>query len=72
MIVLLLGYAAIGFLLAVGFAFVSTSVESSNPPPKAKLFLGLHQSRRIVFRLSGLFTTGEILVQKLDWMVLAI
>ncbi len=53
----LLTYAAIGVALIVGFAFLSPAVEAtrdeSRPPPKA--VLGLHESRRTVFKLSLLF-----------------
>src|SRR5947209_17562211 len=53
----LLAYAGIGVALVVGFAFLSPAVEAtrdeSGPPPKT--VLGLHESRRVVFRLSLLF-----------------
>jgi MFS family permease len=53
----LLAYAVIGVALIVGFALLSSAVEAardeSRPPPKA--VLGLHESRRTVFRLSLLF-----------------
>lgn len=48
-------YAGIGLLLALGFALVSPKVEAQSAPSRARLFLGLHRSRRIVFKLSGLF-----------------
>ena len=53
----LLAYAGIGVALMVGFAFLSSAVEptrdESRPPPKT--VLGLHESRRVVFKLSLLF-----------------
>ena len=53
----LLAYAGIGVALIGGFALLSPAVEAtrdqSRPPPKA--VLGLHESRRVVFKLSLLF-----------------
>ncbi len=53
----LLTYAGIGVALVAGFAFLSSAVEptrdQSRPPPRA--VLGLHESRRVVFKLSLLF-----------------
>jgi MFS family permease len=53
----LLAYAGIGVALVGGFAFLSPAVEAardeSGPPPKT--VLGLHESRRTVFKLSLLF-----------------
>ena len=53
----LLAYAGIGVALIVGFSFLSSVIEATRdesvPPPKA--VLGLHESRRIVFKLSLLF-----------------
>jgi MFS family permease len=52
----LLAYSAIGLLLIVGFTFVSRAVESmTTTTPGATLFLGLHRSRGIVFKMSALF-----------------
>ena len=57
--VVLFGYAALGLLLALFFARLTSRVEVSvgesavaNPPAA---FLGLHRSRGVVFRLAGLF-----------------
>src|SRR5947209_3020309 len=51
---ILLAYAGIGVALIGGFALLSSAVEAtrdeSRPPPKA--VLGLHKSRRTVFKLS--------------------
>jgi MFS family permease len=52
---ILVGYAAIGLVMAGGFALVSRNVEASTAAPGAKLLLGLHRSRGIVLRLSTLF-----------------
>lgn len=53
----LLAYAGIGVALIVGFSFLSTAIEptrdESIPPPRA--VLGLHESKRTVFKLSLLF-----------------
>ena len=53
---ILIAYAAIGLVLAVAFSFVSNGVE----PPRQHAdrpiaFLGLHQSRGIILKLSTLF-----------------
>lgn len=52
----LLAYAGIGVVLIFGFALLSSAVEAtrdeSRPP---KVVLGLHESRRTVFKLSLLF-----------------
>ena len=52
---ILVGYAAIGVLLVAGFSLVSRQVESTAVAHPTALFLGLHRSRGIVFRLSALF-----------------
>lgn len=57
---LVIAYGAIGLLLALGFALVSKAVEltpAKHPAVQAqvKRRLGLHQSRGVVLRLSGLF-----------------
>ena len=53
----LLTYAGIGVALIGGFSLLSSAIETtrdeSRPPPKA--VLGLHKSRRTVFKLSLLF-----------------
>jgi MFS family permease len=51
-------YAGIGVALAGGFALLSPAIEvraGSEPAPPKKTVLGLHQSRKIVIRLSLLF-----------------
>ncbi|MBI3922232.1 MAG: MFS transporter [Armatimonadetes bacterium] len=52
-----IGYAAVGILLAALFARLSPAVEApaTNHPPDFKTRFGLHRSRGVVFRLSGLF-----------------
>ncbi|HZQ47514.1 MAG TPA: MFS transporter, partial [Verrucomicrobiae bacterium] len=56
---ILLVYAAVGLLLAILFSRLSAAVEpeKSRHPDQLKLktFLGLHGSRKVVFRLSALF-----------------
>lgn len=53
----LLAYAGIGVALIAGFALLSPAIEATRekslPPPKT--VLGLHESRRTVFKLSLLF-----------------
>ena len=55
----LLTYAVIGGVLALIFTSLSTAIELRTdeqvPPEKEGLFLGLHRSRGVVFRLSMLF-----------------
>jgi MFS family permease len=51
----ILGYAACGVALVVLFLFLSPAVEVSGPAPAAGRVLGLHQSRGVVLKLSGLF-----------------
>jgi MFS family permease len=57
-----IGYAAMGLILAVLFTRLSSAVEaprSADPPDlsrKPKTFFGLHRSRGVVFKLSGLFS----------------
>jgi MFS family permease len=53
---ILVGYAAIGILLALGFARLSPAVEVDRTAPRPTGRLGLHRSRRAVFTLSALFS----------------
>ena len=65
------GYASVGLLLLLAFLALSPAVE----PPRtataqpARLFLGLHKSRAIVFKLSALFAldafAGAFVVQSI-------
>jgi MFS family permease len=53
---ILVGYAGIGLLLALVFSRLSPAAEAASPQgDRPSAFLGLHQSRRIVFKLSSLF-----------------
>jgi len=58
----LLAYAGIGVALIGGFSLLSSAVEAareeSRPPPK--VVLGLHESRRTVFKLSLLFALDAL------------
>jgi len=53
----ILAYATVGIILAMLFAIVSPAVETNpaNAPSAASRRFGLHQSRNVVLRLSGLF-----------------
>jgi MFS family permease len=53
--VILLLYALLGGLLIILFSRVSASVEVVDQPPVMASRLGLHRSRGVVLRLSGLF-----------------
>jgi MFS family permease len=68
--VLLGGYSLGGAVLIVLFLLLSPAVELSHvDQPPQKLFLGLHRSRSVVLRLSGLFAmdafAGALIVQSL-------
>jgi len=54
---LVVAYAIVGVFLAVGFTFLSRAAELPNTEKvvEQKLWLGLHQSRAVVLRLSALF-----------------
>jgi MFS family permease len=52
---LILGYAACGVLLALAFPFVSAAVEAPPAPVPGARF-GLHRSRKVVLKLSALFS----------------
>ena len=57
-----IGYAAIGLVLAFLFSRLSSVVEAPrvshpySPPSDTKRLLGLHKSRKVVFKLSALFS----------------
>jgi MFS family permease len=53
---ILVAYAGIGLVLALIFSRVSSAVEPATPQTnRPSAFLGLHTSRRIVFKISSLF-----------------
>ena len=60
--VIIVAYAAGGVMLGILFSRLSRRIEVSHPsghsglPEGGKPFLGLHKSKRIVFRLSALFS----------------
>ncbi|MGE5174512.1 MAG: MFS transporter [Betaproteobacteria bacterium] len=49
------GYAACGIILIFIFLNLSPSVEAAATVPSTRRVLGLHDSRRVVMKLSGLF-----------------
>jgi len=57
-----IGYAAMGLVLAFLFSRLSSVVEAPrvshpfSPPSDTKRLLGLHKSRKVVFKLSALFS----------------
>jgi MFS family permease len=59
---IVMGYAAIGALLGLLFLQLSHAIEaqegaaSNRAGPKPRTLLGLHKSRRVVFKLSALFS----------------
>lgn len=58
----LLAYAGIGLALVGGFVWLSSAVEATmdESRPAPKVVLGLHESRRTVFRLSMLFALDAL------------
>ena len=67
--VILMGYAIGGFLLLLLFLNLSRAVELQAARETQKRVLGLHRSRRVVFKLSSLFAldafAGGLIVQSL-------
>ena len=69
--VILIGYAAAGGILALLFLFLSPAVETKTVPegPRLRRSLGLHKSKKIVFKLSALFSldafAGGFVIQSL-------
>ncbi len=65
------GYAAMGIVLAVLFSRLSSAIEPSTPATggSARTRLGLHRSRRVVLRLAALFSLdafgGGLVVQSI-------
>ncbi len=70
---IILAYAGIGLFLALIFTRLSSSIEVQLPNksevPSSSSFFGLHRSRRIVWRLAGLFAidsfAGGFVIQSL-------
>jgi MFS family permease len=64
-----LGYAACGFVLLLFFLFLSSTVEAAATVPAAERVLGLHKSRGVVMKLSGLFAldafAGGFIIQSM-------
>jgi MFS family permease len=53
---ILVAYAAIGLALALAFSRLTVAVEPATPQAdRPSAFLGLHKSRKIVFKISSLF-----------------
>ncbi|MEK7469984.1 MAG: MFS transporter [Planctomycetota bacterium] len=52
---IVVAYGACGVVLGLLFLLLRRNVEPCAPAPTAPLFLGLHKSRAVVFRLSALF-----------------
>ena len=65
----LMGYALGGFLLLLLFLNLSQAVEVTTRPDSEKRVLGLHRSRKVVFKLSALFAldafAGGLIVQSM-------
>lgn len=66
---ILTGYAVGGFLIAILFMQISPAIEVKNENNSAKKVLGLHQSRKVVFKLSSFFAldafAGGLIVQSM-------
>jgi MFS family permease len=67
--VVLMGYAIGGFVLLFLFLNLSGVIEVSPQPDNLKRTLGLHRSRKVVFKLSSLFAldafAGGLIVQSM-------
>jgi MFS family permease len=67
--IVLIGYAIGGIILLILFFNVSSAVEVQPQASSAKRVLGLHRSRKVVFKLSGLFAldafAGGLIVQSM-------
>ncbi|MBK9926791.1 MAG: MFS transporter [Anaerolineales bacterium] len=65
----LMGYAFGGFILLVLFLNLSHAIEVTTQPDTTKRVLGLHRSRKVVFKLSSLFAldafAGGLIVQSM-------
>ena len=67
--VVLAGYALAGVLLILGFLAVSPAIEVTEAASLEKRTLGLHKSRKVVFKLSSLFAldafAGGLIIQSM-------
>jgi MFS family permease len=67
--IVLIGYAIGGIILLILFFNLSSAVEVQPQASSAKRVLGLHRSRKVVFKLSGLFAldafAGGLIVQSM-------
>jgi len=65
----LVGYALAGLVLAFCFVTLSPRVEATEKVSREKRILGLHKSRRVIFKLSALFAldafAGGLIVQSM-------
>ncbi|MDX1378306.1 MAG: MFS transporter [Anaerolineales bacterium] len=65
----LMGYAIGGFILLILFINLSKAIETAKQPEPEKRVLGLHRSRKVVFKLSSLFAldafAGGLIVQSM-------
>jgi MFS family permease len=65
----LMGYGVGGILLLILFMGVSSAIEVTDIASTVKKTLGLHRSRKVVFKLSGLFAldafAGGLVVQSM-------
>lgn len=65
----LMGYAIGGFVLLLLFLNLSSAIEVAPQPDNLKRLLGLHSSRKVVFKLSSLFAldafAGGLIVQSM-------
>ena len=65
----LMGYALGGFVLLLLFLNLTQAIEATTQPDTIKRVLGLHRSRKVVFKLSALFAldafAGGLIVQSM-------
>ncbi|MBI2332157.1 MAG: MFS transporter [Chloroflexi bacterium] len=66
---ILTGYAVGGLLIAILFLQISPAIEARNEATEKKKILGLHESRKVVFKLSAFFAldafAGGLIVQSM-------
>ncbi len=65
----ILGYSICGLIIALLFLLLSSAVEAAPTAPATKRVLGLHKSRGVVLKLSGLFAldafAGGFIIQSM-------